>query len=373
MRSAMAAEGGSVNLSVTVIDEKKRDVPNAIVTVTFEGGAPIRLQTNDDGFATSPITLPSGISALNVKAEHDRQSGSTTVRVRPETLTGDKRADLACRVALDPPPPTFGSTGTLRVIVNVVDSNGRAVPGASVNILRDEWGPDLRPWETHADADANGVAVLNVSLAAGNWFEGRLYWPVFRIDATKGDISASIQLKVPGNRVGSETRYPSELTTTIAFKNKDVTVAVLVTDAGGNPIEGADVSIYRSDSARTGADGKANVRAIVYETRQRVEVAKEGYKPGSAPVNILTKDAGTTISIPPIKLEKTEGKVLELIVHVTSADTQLPVPDVSIAFTPISGKASPFTLGTNVDGNASTRITAMALSRSVFRRTTTSR
>jgi beta-lactam-binding protein with PASTA domain len=358
MRSATAAEGGSVNLSVTVIDEKKRDVPNAIVTITYEGGAPIRLQTNDDGFATARITLPSGISALNVKAEHDRQSGSTTVRVRPETLTGDKRADLACTVALDPPPPTFGSTGTLRVIVNVVDSNGRAVPGASVNILRDEWGPDLRPWETHADADANGVAVLNVSLAAGNWFEGRLYWPVFRIDATKGDISASVQLKVPGNRVGSETRYPSELTTTIAFKNKDVTVAVLVTDASGNPIEGADVSIYRSDSARTGADGKANVRAIVYETRQRVEVAKEGYKPGSAPVNILTKDAGTTISIPPIKLEKTEGKALELIVHVTSADTQLPVPDVSIAFTPITGKASPFTLGTNVDGNASTRITA---------------
>lgn len=272
-------------------------------------------------------------------------------------------AIMSSSAQTSPTPPQFTSTDVVRLTVKVVDAKGRGLGGARVNVMRDTWGPDWRSWDYTEQADANGVARINVSMGAASRAEGSLYWPVLRVDATKGEVTASTQLKIVGKRLQSVMKYPAEVTHTVVLDQtgKEIRVAVTVVGEDGKPIEGAEVLIKDSsprlggDRGVTGADGKVDIPILFFETKNAVIVRKEGYEPGQGGVTVSRKDVGRTVPAT-ITLKKGPASgLVEVTVETTNQTTGLPAADVAVTFTGVSGSAMGAYKGTT-DANGRARL-----------------
>jgi beta-lactam-binding protein with PASTA domain/predicted nucleic acid-binding Zn-ribbon protein len=255
---------------------------------------------------------------------------------------------------------------TVRITVNVLDVNKQPVPGAVVTLTQDRWGPEMRPFDYRIETGGDGVATADVSLGELTWAEGRVYWPAFEIEATKGSNTARDRVKLTGTRLSSGVRYPAEVSRTVTIRGAEVHVAVQVMGDDSKPVPGADVLISDSGAGGMGgaryrgvtdSNGNVTIPVLFWEQRHTIRASREGYETGQVGIILNDKQVGRTVPQTVTLKKASATEATELAIKVTREGTELPAADVTITFTPTTGNTTGlYRTTTNSSGEATLRI-----------------
>lgn len=332
---AIADGERTVKVSVSVIDDKDKDIQGATVIVTPEGGTPATVQSDAQGNATATVTLAAAkfgegwlrsAPTVTVIATKDSVSGQNTLTVRSKEFKDGKTAALSCTVVLKAPPPPV----TAQLTVSVKDEQGNAVSGARINAYPKGKINDriVIPPASQEDTNAQGLAHLSFPVPAGSGLD--LSMEVSHEDMAAQSRTLSFNAPVPS----SLPEQSFVLKKRAATGGTEVISVVVEVQSEGKALEGANVLIRDSSlgavtgnfTGVTNGEGRATI-AVWYASPDStktlpIQVSKNGYKTGKASVPLTQKQIGKTITGPTISLEKESKTGTVVTVNVIDAKTK---------------------------------------------------
>lgn len=265
---------------------------------------PLTGRLTGTGAAGALVTITDPDTGDAVTAVADAQGRYAFAGVKPGEWTLVATSASSGRVTsgavtMGTAPQTFDLALTAETAVTVVvTSAGSAAPvaGATVTVTQDATG-DM----ASGTSDASGQARIT-GLVAG---------PVTVSARADGYLPASVTQTAPGS-----STWPVALTPAL-------TLTGVVKDAGGNTLEGAQVSVG-GDAAATADDGRYAISVPAGETVE-VTARADGYLPQAHTI--------TATSGPLAPADFTLANAASLKVTVTDPDSHAAVPEVLVALT----------------------------------------
>ena len=240
----------------------------------------------DRGRLGTPEERAPGVFRLAFRAP-DVAGGAATVRAKLSHDGGPAQvASIALRAGapaslrlLRPSPPGIVGAGEVILRAEVLDSRGNAVADQPVAFSTD-----------YGELEASGpTARLRIPAA----HEGRR---VARVQARAAAAAGAVEIEL---RPGPPARATVQLARAEVRERQEVEATVQLSDAAGNPVEGAALEI---DAERARAEPAREVREGVYSVRVRV-----GDAPGPAHLVVRSGAAMGRARLGVIPDERTDG------------------------------------------------------------------
>lgn len=345
--------GQTLALAGTVTDQIGHPLSGVVVDLSATGGSvsPAAVTTAPDGSFSATFTATAGAGPATVTA---------SVHGATPALTGTMNISVTSPPP-PPPPPGVPAGGTVTVAVasasvgvgqstavsgRAINSMGIGMPGIQVTLSAS--AGTISPSAATTGADGGFSATFTAGKSAGR----------VTITASTQGLSGSASLTV----VGGPAAALSVGAASVAAGGT-ATVSGSVTDAGGNPVEGAQVALSASGgtisptSVTTGSDGSYTATLTAPLTTGSVTVTvTAGSVSGTATIQV-TAGPPAAIQLSSSAGSVRTGATAVLTGKVTDAHGN-PVAGASVILSASGGSLAPATVQTGADGSFSTTLTA---------------
>ncbi len=292
--SPITASAGSSAATVTVTarDASGNTIAGAAVSVAVTGTNSVSLPggsvTNGSGVATATVSsTEAGIKTVTAMINGTTISQSGTLTVNPA-------APSAAQSTVSAAPASIAAvSGTSTITVTVKDAFGNAISGATVGLAATGSGNTIT--QPPGVTNASGVAIGSLSSTAAGA-------KVVSASATKGGgpvaitQTATVTVGIGNVDAGTSTVTVAPSTLTVGVGTSTITVTAR--DAGGNPINGAAVSVSVTGSGNTitpssGSTGGGGVFTATFSSLE------SGTKTVTATANGTLLTAQPTVTVNP--------------------------------------------------------------------------
>ena len=282
--TTLPADGSSTStITAAVTDANGNPVAGQSVSfaTTLGNVAPATGTTDANGMATATLTAASGPGTATVSATAGDASGSATV----EFIAS---GPASVSVSADPTTLIADGASTSTISAQVTDANANPVVGETVSFATTAGTIDAT-----AVTDANGVAVA--TFTAGTTVG------TATITATAGEASDTVDVTLIAGAAANMTITANPVSVP-ADGTTASTIAASVTDANGNPIAGATVSLttdlgtLTAPSITTDANGEGTATITSAVTGTATVLGNLGTLSDSVEVSFTATDEPVVIN-----------------------------------------------------------------------------
>ena len=163
MEPEQVVAGQEANVNVVVLDKANNPVPGAQVTFSASGEGssvtPEQATTDEQGQASAVLKAGPSAGASQVQV--------SVAGLEPRVSSFQSLPDVAAQVTLLSDMPATIAGGTVNLVVNVSDTHGNAVSGATVQLAASPEGATLGASTLTTDTSGAAATTLNLSLTPG--------------------------------------------------------------------------------------------------------------------------------------------------------------------------------------------------------------